>query len=263
MKNQNDPTAQYYDSVYEGVKGPDVVAVEIELILSLIEPNAHILDLACGTGRHTIPLLENGYKITAIDSSEAMLKELKKKLGIKQTARYLRQTTDYSLKLINEDFFTHNFETAHFDLIIMMWNVFNEIALTENNAKQFLSKCKSLLEKRSGAYRAKILINIDNAYFIDPAHFSHKQWVRTKDRAYESIWNVKSFDQSTNTTVSEEIINEFDSTDTLLNSATAEITQRWWKIEEIQRICEGLDLTVEVRKVGVNEELYLVLEEKK
>jgi SAM-dependent methyltransferase len=36
-------------------------------------PVKHILELACGGGRFTIPLAKRGYKITAIDSSKAYL----------------------------------------------------------------------------------------------------------------------------------------------------------------------------------------------
>lgn len=40
-----------------------------------------ILDIACGTGRVTIPLAKSGYKIVGIDSHEGMLNEAKKKAG--------------------------------------------------------------------------------------------------------------------------------------------------------------------------------------
>lgn len=33
----------------------------------LIKPKGHLLDLACGNGRHTRYLLENGYNVTAVD----------------------------------------------------------------------------------------------------------------------------------------------------------------------------------------------------
>ncbi|MFC2086570.1 class I SAM-dependent methyltransferase [Bacteroidota bacterium] len=38
-----------------------------------------ILDLGCGTGRHTIELTKRGYKVTGIDLSESMLKKAKEK----------------------------------------------------------------------------------------------------------------------------------------------------------------------------------------
>jgi ubiquinone/menaquinone biosynthesis C-methylase UbiE len=45
--------------------------------------NGNILELCCGTGRLTIPLVQEGYHITGIDNSTAMLKQAKaKKLNL-------------------------------------------------------------------------------------------------------------------------------------------------------------------------------------
>jgi len=43
-----------------------------------LEKGAYILDVGCGTGRHSIELAKRGYKITGIDISENMIKEAKK-----------------------------------------------------------------------------------------------------------------------------------------------------------------------------------------
>lgn len=49
---------------------------EVDFILSLypILPGAKILDVGCGTGRHAVELAKRGYKVTALDISEEMLK---------------------------------------------------------------------------------------------------------------------------------------------------------------------------------------------
>lgn len=48
----------------------------VRLILDNIthEPGASILDLACGAGRHSILFAKKGYKVTAVDLSETLLK---------------------------------------------------------------------------------------------------------------------------------------------------------------------------------------------
>jgi len=58
--------------------------------VSLVKTNTPkgglILDLAAGTGEISIPLLQNGFMVVSLDSSNGMLRELKKKakkLGIK------------------------------------------------------------------------------------------------------------------------------------------------------------------------------------
>jgi len=48
--------------------------------LSVFPKGAHILDLACGTGRFSELLLDHGYKVTGADISEAMLEKARAKL---------------------------------------------------------------------------------------------------------------------------------------------------------------------------------------
>ena len=50
-------------------------AAEVDFLLSLypISPGAEIIDLGCGTGRHSIELARRGYRVTAVDFSAEML----------------------------------------------------------------------------------------------------------------------------------------------------------------------------------------------
>jgi len=50
-----------------------------------VPEGSHILDVGCGTGRHAIALAQNGYRVTGVDISPAMLNEARKsaaKLGV-------------------------------------------------------------------------------------------------------------------------------------------------------------------------------------
>jgi len=44
----------------------------------LIPPKGHVLDLACGNGRHTRYLLENGFRVTAVDKDLKGVRELER-----------------------------------------------------------------------------------------------------------------------------------------------------------------------------------------
>ena len=46
---------------------------EADFYASLVPPGGTVLELACGTGRLTLPLAERGLKVTGLDNSEAML----------------------------------------------------------------------------------------------------------------------------------------------------------------------------------------------
>ncbi|MGW1542856.1 class I SAM-dependent methyltransferase [Streptomyces sp. NPDC002309] len=70
-----------------GAITPDGCAVELysrlpvgeepEIIAAAVPAGAHILELGCGVGRMSHPLLERGYTITAVDESPDMLERVR------------------------------------------------------------------------------------------------------------------------------------------------------------------------------------------
>ncbi|WP_030767272.1 class I SAM-dependent methyltransferase [Streptomyces albidoflavus] len=71
-----------YQGTGPGAITPDGCAVELysrlpigtepEIIAAAIPPRAHILELGCGVGRMTHPLVERGFTVTAVDESAEM-----------------------------------------------------------------------------------------------------------------------------------------------------------------------------------------------
>lgn len=55
-------------------------AAEIEFLLPLLDcpPGARVLDIGCGTGRHSVALAQRGYRMTGIDLSAGMLAEARR-----------------------------------------------------------------------------------------------------------------------------------------------------------------------------------------
>ena len=77
------PFADYYDIKAEGLF--QNVGQELEFFKFIFGtcagiPVTKILDAGCGTGRHSIPLLQAGYNVTGLDMSQNMLNRFKKKL---------------------------------------------------------------------------------------------------------------------------------------------------------------------------------------
>lgn len=62
-----------YDSLNDHHK------LELRILLEHLKATDSILELACGTGRLTLPLAEQGYDITGVDLHEGMLKKAQEK----------------------------------------------------------------------------------------------------------------------------------------------------------------------------------------
>ena len=64
-----------YFEIYEGLLAPEETTAQVEGIISLLElrPGARVLDVACGHGRHAIPLAKRGFDVTGYDLSGVFL----------------------------------------------------------------------------------------------------------------------------------------------------------------------------------------------
>ncbi|NNN38298.1 class I SAM-dependent methyltransferase [Streptomyces sp. S3(2020)] len=76
-----------YEGTGPGAITPDGCAVELyarlpvgdepDIIAAAVPAGAHILELGCGVGRMTHPLLERGFTVTAVDESSQMLERVR------------------------------------------------------------------------------------------------------------------------------------------------------------------------------------------
>ena len=103
---------------------------DIDFILNLLEECEcrSILEPFCGTGRILIPLVEKGYDIVGIDSSEEMLKRLKQKIETNENL------ANKIIPLKHEDVTLCDWESG-FDAVIMGCNCFFELATLEEQEK--------------------------------------------------------------------------------------------------------------------------------
>ena len=76
MNTDYDSWAEIYDEVYS------FVDYDIDFYIKKSQQlGGKVLEIGCGTGRVTIPMLEAGADITAIDYSQKMLERLESKAG--------------------------------------------------------------------------------------------------------------------------------------------------------------------------------------
>ena len=56
---------------------------EVDFLIDVLAlaPGAGILDVGCGTGRHSVELARRGYRMTGVDISAGMLAQAKKNRG--------------------------------------------------------------------------------------------------------------------------------------------------------------------------------------
>jgi ubiquinone/menaquinone biosynthesis C-methylase UbiE len=95
--------------------------VQIEVLDSVINAvdifKSHkynrILDLGCGTGRHSIYLAQNGFKVYACDISQKAI-DITRNLGIKYGL-------EKSIKLSLQNMFSLSYDNELFDAILCIW----------------------------------------------------------------------------------------------------------------------------------------------
>ena len=118
---ENYRMADYYDDYYGRNIG------DISFWVNQCKDKNNILEIACGTGRITIPIVKSGKKVYALDYSSAMLDVLKEKM--------LESGYDNNnIELFCQDMRDMKFDMK-FDIIIITSNSVNHLEKTEDFEK--------------------------------------------------------------------------------------------------------------------------------
>lgn len=252
-EKNNNSGAKYYDEAYHDFINQETTLLELNKIKSLVKKKGRVLDLGCGTGRHLIPLHQDGYKVIGIDTSSGMIHELKTKLPEAKVVEGDIYSTDLSLK-------------PGFDLAIIMFNAIAEISSTERQLNLLLSKLYKLLKSKGSA-----LIDISNISMSsveDSLNFSYETSGSKFD--YKVEWKVKNFNESEKLTRCLEHIVIFEKgTGKVIEDIQNDILQKWWTQDEIEKVAsqQGFNFQkVELdntKKERNTENIYIILTKKK
>jgi ubiquinone/menaquinone biosynthesis C-methylase UbiE len=98
---------------------------ELVYLKKLLSKKQRILDLACGYGRFTIPLVKQGYNVEGIDISPNLLKEARKRA----------KEENLKIKFKFGDMRKLPYKEKSFDTIICMWSAFIELHKKQDQIK--------------------------------------------------------------------------------------------------------------------------------
>ncbi|MFH0930403.1 MAG: class I SAM-dependent methyltransferase [Candidatus Zixiibacteriota bacterium] len=151
---------------------------EIDFIIEILNlpPGSKILDLACGFGRHTIPLAKKGYDMTGLDYTEKFIRMAEEKA----------QKENLQIEFLVGDMRKIPFEN-HFAGVISYFTSFGFFS-DEENFEVLKGVSKAL--KREG----KFLLEIMNRDLL-VENFQAKDWHRTEDGTLvleERNWDLKT-----------------------------------------------------------------------
>ena len=133
----------WYESFFSGINceiwekagTKDWTEAEVAFILDVLNvpKGSNILDLPCGTGRHSIELAKRGYSVTAIDISTEFINGLREKVNKQQL----------SIDVIHANIVTHEI-TGLFDGAICLGNSFGYFQFED--MQSFVQKVASVLK---------------------------------------------------------------------------------------------------------------------
>jgi len=192
MKQWYEELFENYGMKYDNESFTQGTIGECDFIEKEINYNktAKILDIGCGTGRHSIELSKRGYTVAGIDLSESLLKRAKNK------------ASDQNLKIV---FQKHDARTLpffnEFDLVIMLCEGAFPLMETDEMNFQILRNAANTLKPKG-----RLIFTTLNGLF--PLFHSVKEFLDSETKEGNATYSNNSFDLMTfrdhNTTLVED-----------------------------------------------------------
>jgi SAM-dependent methyltransferase len=155
----------FQDSVYPlaDLLDEDSTAGEVRRLIRLLPKGASILDVACGVGRHSIPLSQKGFQVTGIDYSISYLAEAKRRA----------QAVGAPVRFLRKDMRDIGFQGG-FDVVLNLWTSFGYFQKITDDRRTLKSMRQAL------APGGRLLLEV-----VDPARFAggfpERYWARVGD----------------------------------------------------------------------------------
>lgn len=98
-----------------------------------LKPNARLLDLCCGPGRHAVPLAKNGFQVTALDLNSDYL----------ELAQGAAKAAEVTLETVAADMREIPFQN-HFDAVVNMYSSFGYLESEGEDARVLQSVARAI-----------------------------------------------------------------------------------------------------------------------
>ncbi|AFY55833.1 methylase involved in ubiquinone/menaquinone biosynthesis [Rivularia sp. PCC 7116] len=193
---------------------------ECDFIEKEIEYNkeAKILDIGCGTGRHSIELAKRGYKVIGIDLSESMLRRAKQKAGEEDVEVKFEKHDARKIPYLDQ-----------FDLVIMLCEGGFSLMETDEMNFQILQNAANALKSKG-----KFIFTTLNGLF--PLFNSVKEFLNSEAESGNATYDNNSFDLMTFRDVSKICIE-----DDLGNQKEIQSVERYYVPSEITWLLKTLN----------------------
>ncbi len=245
MENPEEKTVKYYDIVYEEWINEELTNKELDLIKSLVGESASILDVGSGSGRHSIPLTQAGYKVVGVEPLQNMIA--------------LMRAKDAKVPVINNYFMDAEIKETY-DLVICFWNTIGQIAQTEEEAETFLKKTYHVTKPTGKTIIGSQTIEEAKGGAVDSSEFLNFEYTKEHDGyTYNLTWKVQSYDEQANTTTSTERIVKKDENGRVIDDVSCPIKQKWWAQQEIKDIAVRVGFKTEIKTLPNEEGFYYIL----
>ena len=181
MKQWYEELFENYGMKYDNENFTQGTIGECDFIEKEIEYNKEIkiLDIGCGTGRHSIELSKRGYSVAGIDLSESLLKRAKEK------------AFEQNLQIVFQKHDARNLPFSHeFDLAIMLCEGAFPLMETDEMNFQILQNAANALKSKG-----KLIFTTLNGLF--PLFHSVKEFLDSETQEGNATYTNNSFDLMT------------------------------------------------------------------
>ncbi len=188
-----------WDAMYPFIFGKNIIETasdDVDGIINLlkIEPGAHILDMCCGPGRHTIELSQRGYKLTGVDRTVTYLNRAranakKKKLSIEFIEAGMDQfSRPDSFDAVLSMYTSFGYFTNQDDDRRVLENIYNSL----NNSGRLIIDLIGK-ERLTRIYQKRDWVEVDGSFLLEERvpsedwRFLNNRWVVITDGQVEQF----------------------------------------------------------------------------